>query len=108
MPPVNITSEIGPLEVVLVHTPGKELEAVTPGNREDYLYDDLIGLEVSAREHARLTAGLRQFARVQAITDLLVVGPAGGAAPVYVLARTINVVPGTARAQERAPVVAVD
>ena len=27
MPPVRVTSEIGPLEAVLVHTPGKELEA---------------------------------------------------------------------------------
>ena len=50
--PVNITSEIGPLESVLVHTPGSELEAVTPGNREDYLYDDIIELEIAQREHA--------------------------------------------------------
>ena len=71
MPPVNITSEIGPLEVVLVHTPGLELEAVTPGNREDYLYDDLIGLEVSAREHALLKAVLERFATVHEIADLL-------------------------------------
>ena len=46
MPPISVTSEIGALTAVLVHTPGLELEAVTPGNREDFLYDDLIGLEV--------------------------------------------------------------
>ena len=55
MPPVSVTSEIGDLEAVVVHTPGRELEAVTPATREAYLYDDLIGLEVSAREHARAT-----------------------------------------------------
>jgi arginine deiminase len=37
MPRVHVTSEIAELESVLVHTPGRELEAVTPGNREDYL-----------------------------------------------------------------------
>src|SRR4051794_2930877 len=44
--PVDVTSEIAQLETVLVHTPGPELEAVTPGNREDYLYDDIIDLEI--------------------------------------------------------------
>ncbi len=35
--PVEITSEIGLLHSVLVHTPGAELRAVTPGNKGDYL-----------------------------------------------------------------------
>src|SRR5947208_660094 len=48
---VHVTSEIGPLRTVLVHTPGRELVAVTPGNREDYLYDDIIDLELAEREH---------------------------------------------------------
>src|SRR5262245_38903436 len=48
--PVDVASEIGSLESVLVHTPGHELEAVTPGNREDYLYDDIIDLEIAQRE----------------------------------------------------------
>src|SRR2546430_1485451 len=52
MPKVHVTSEIGALRTVLVHTPGKELVAVTPGTREDYLYDDIIDLEIAQREHA--------------------------------------------------------
>jgi len=71
MTPVRVTSEIGALDAVLVHTPGPELEAVTPGTREDYLYDDLIGLQVSAREHRRLVAVLKKVARVHEISDLL-------------------------------------
>ena len=71
MPAIGVTSEIGALRGVLVHTPGLELEAVTPGNREDFLYDDLIGLEVSVREHARLKAVLCRFAPVHEIGDLL-------------------------------------
>ncbi len=49
MPRVHVTSEIGALRSVLVHTPGKELVAVTPGTREDYLYDDIIDLEIAQR-----------------------------------------------------------
>ena len=39
---VRVTSEIGTLGAVLVHTPGPELFAVTPRTREDFLYDDII------------------------------------------------------------------
>ena len=60
--PVDVTSEIGPLQTVLVHTPGPELEAVTPGNREDYLYDDIIDLEIAQREHRQFVSVLRRFA----------------------------------------------
>ena len=93
MPPVHITSEIGALQAVLVHTPGLELEAVTPGNREDYLYDDLIGLEVSAREHARLTAVLQRFATVYEIGDLLTEVLENPEAREYLIGRTMDVVP---------------
>jgi arginine deiminase len=68
---VHVTSEIGPLESVLVHTPGRELEAVTPGNREDYLYDDIIDLEIAQREHRQFVSVLRRFARVHYVRDLL-------------------------------------
>ncbi|KPJ92607.1 MAG: hypothetical protein AMS18_07045 [Gemmatimonas sp. SG8_17] len=64
MPSVRVTSEIGPLRAVLVHTPGNELLAVTPGTRKAYLYDDLIDLQSARREHRSLTAVLEQFAEV--------------------------------------------
>lgn len=92
MPPIQITSEIGSLKAVLVHTPGLELEAVTPGNREDYLYDDLIGLEVSAREHARLKTVLQRFAEVYEIGDLLTEVLARPEAREYLITRTMDVV----------------
>ncbi len=50
MSPVHITSEIGQLRAVLVHTPGDELLAVTPRTRKDYLYDDLIDVEAHPRD----------------------------------------------------------
>ena len=71
MPRVHVTSEIGALRSVLVHTPGKELVAVTPGTREDYLYDDIIDLEIAQREHRRLVAVLERFAHVVEVRDAI-------------------------------------
>jgi arginine deiminase len=71
MPRLKVTSEIGLLRAVLVHTPGRELLAVTPGTREDYLYDDIIDLEIARREHRRMVAVLERFADVYEVRDLL-------------------------------------
>jgi arginine deiminase len=71
MSTVQVTSEIGQLDAVLVHTPGPELEAVTPGNREDYLYDDVIDLEDAQREHKQFSAVLERFARVYQVRKLV-------------------------------------
>jgi arginine deiminase len=71
MSKIHVTSEVGTLEAVLVHTPGPELEAVTPGNREDYLYDDVIDLEDAQREHRQFAAVLERFAKVYQVRSLL-------------------------------------
>jgi arginine deiminase len=68
---IGVTSEIGPLEAVICHTPGPELLAVTPSNREDFLYDDIIDLEQARREHHRFKALLSRFAEVHEVRDLL-------------------------------------
>ncbi len=69
--PVNVQSEIGKLREVLVHPPGPELLAVTPGTRDDYLYDDIIHVETARREHARFVAILERFSKVYYVKDLL-------------------------------------
>lgn len=69
---VHVTSEIGDLRAVLVHTPGNELYAVTPRTREDFLYDDIIEAEVARREHQRFIAILERFAKVYQVKDCLV------------------------------------
>lgn len=68
---VRVTSEIGNLRAVLVHTPGSELYAVTPRTREDFLYDDIIEAEVARREHQRFIAILERFTTVYQVRDLL-------------------------------------
>jgi len=69
--PVRVTSEIGRLRSVLVHTPGPELLAVTPATRDDYLYDDIIDVDAAQREHRRFVAILERFATVRFVRDLL-------------------------------------
>jgi arginine deiminase len=68
---INVTSEIGALRAVICHTPGPELLAVTPTNREDFLYDDIIDLEQARREHHRFKALLSRFSEVYELRDLL-------------------------------------
>ncbi|MGQ0813699.1 MAG: arginine deiminase [Gemmatimonadota bacterium] len=68
---VRVTSEIGPLKAVLCHTPGPELLAVTPATREDFLYDDIIDLDLARREHQRFKAILSRFAEVYEVSELL-------------------------------------
>src|SRR5512146_3214886 len=60
----SVSSEIGRLRAVLVHSPGPELLAVTPTNRADYLYDDIIEAEAAQREHRRFIAILERFTTV--------------------------------------------
>lgn len=68
---VRVTSEIGPLRGVICHTPGAELLAVTPSTREDFLYDDIIDLELARKEHHRFKAILSRFCEVYEVRDLL-------------------------------------
>jgi len=102
MPRVNVSSEIGPLRAVLVHTPGNELLAVTPGTREDYLYDDIIDLEIARREHRRMVAVLERFADVYEVGDLLAEVLARRDVRDFLIARTLEVVPSDALARQLA------
>lgn len=68
---VHVTSEIGRLREVICHTPGPELLAVTPSTRKDFLYDDIIDLEMARREHHHFKAILARFAEVFEVRDLL-------------------------------------
>src|SRR5467141_1780708 len=100
MPRVHVTSEIGALRSVLVHTPGKELVAVTPGTREDYLYDDIIDLEIAQREHRRLVAVLERFAEVHEVRDALVEIAGQPEVREFLTTRALEVIPSDALAKQ--------
>ena len=90
---VEVTSEIGPLKTVLVHTPGPELEAVTPANREDFLYDDIIDLEIAQREHRQFVSVLKRFAKVYQVRELLAEILEQPEARDFLITKTMDVVP---------------
>lgn len=48
---LDITSETGLLEQVLVHTPGAEMELVLPENRLELLFDDILFVGHAREEH---------------------------------------------------------
>src|SRR5687768_2989648 len=98
--PVNVTSEIGRLRTVLVHTPGPELLAVTPSTREDYLYDDIIDLDIARREHQRFVAVLQRFAEVLYVRPLLSEVLATPDARELLVRETMDIVPSQPLARE--------
>jgi arginine deiminase len=55
---IDVRSEIGKLEGVILHTPGIETENMTPGNAERALYSDILNLNVSLREYQQLSGVL--------------------------------------------------
>jgi len=100
--PVHVTSEIGALRAVLVHTPGAELLGVTPGTREDYLYDDIIDLDQAQRQHRRMVAVLKRFAEVVEIRAALEQIVAMPEVRELLVTRTLDVVPSDRLAQRLA------
>ncbi len=68
---LNITSEIGTLKRVILHTPGPEIEAMTPKEAEQDLYNDIIPLEAVRREYDSLKSFLSTVASVYEVTELL-------------------------------------
>ncbi|PID90124.1 MAG: arginine deiminase [Bacteroidetes bacterium] len=69
---VNVFSEIGSLEHVVVHTPGLEVERMSPSNAEKALYSDILNLEIARREYAPFKGTLQRIAKVHELEDLLV------------------------------------
>jgi len=68
----GVTSEIGPLECVLVHQPGYEHRQTVPWNKDALLFDDIMDVEEARPEHKEFTHLLATHgARVLYLEDLL-------------------------------------
>ena len=68
---VNVSSEVGDLQAVIVHTMGKEVENMTPENAERALYSDILNLPVAKKEFSQLKSVLNKVSRVFEVSDLL-------------------------------------
>ncbi len=68
---ININSEIGELEGVVIHTPGNEVENMTPKNAERALYSDILNLSVISKEYSQFKKVLQKVTKVFEVSDLL-------------------------------------
>lgn len=96
----HVSSEIGRLRGVVVHSPGPELLAVTPTNRADYLYDDIIEAESAQREHRRFVAILERFTAVYEVRTLLKDILANADARELLMRETMDIVPSEPLARD--------
>lgn len=68
---VNVSSEIGKLQHVLVHAPGLEIENMTPDDAHLYLFSDILNQQVAQKEYNYFKKTLQHFTKVHEISDLL-------------------------------------
>ncbi|MFO8000184.1 MAG: arginine deiminase family protein [Marinilabilia sp.] len=67
----RITSEIGELEAVILHTPGPEVENMTPANAERALYSDILNLPVALEEYQQFSQVLKKITQTFQVKELL-------------------------------------
>ncbi|MCU4177659.1 arginine deiminase family protein [Carboxylicivirga sp. N1Y90] len=67
----GVYSEIGELEGVILHKPGREVENMTPTNAERALYSDILNLSVAVEEYQQLAGVLGTVTQTYQVKDLL-------------------------------------
>ena len=68
---VDIRSEIGELEGVIIHTPGPEVENMTPDSSHKALYSDILNLQVALKEFNQFSGFLSKVTKTFQVKDLL-------------------------------------
>ncbi len=71
MKSIHVSSEITPLKTVIVHTPGSELNQMTPETAMEVLYDDILNLEAAQEQHKQLFGVLERVSRPLQVKNLL-------------------------------------
>jgi len=69
---IDIRSEIGELEGVILHTPGAEVENMTPQNAQRALYSDILNLSIARKEYSQLNGVLSKVSKTYQVNDLLI------------------------------------
>lgn len=68
---VEVNSEIGKLEAVILHSPGPEVENMTPENAERSLYSDILNLSEVKKEYTQFRETLEKHTKIFFVKDLL-------------------------------------
>ena len=69
MSAIQVNSETGVLEGVLLHPPGPEVENMTPENAERALYSDILNLAVARSEYERAAELRDRLAALEPAAD---------------------------------------
>jgi len=68
---ININSEIGKLDGVVIHQPGPEIESMSPENASQALYSDILNRAIALPEYLGFSGVLRKYTNVFEVNDLL-------------------------------------
>ncbi len=68
---VNVSSEYGRLNAVLLHRPGIEIERMTPENANEALYSDILSKHIVDKEYASFCGVFEKWAKVYYVQDIL-------------------------------------
>lgn len=69
---IEVQSEIGKLNAVLLHRPGAEVENMTPLNVQRALYSDILNLSIAQTEYEQLYGVLSKVSDVYEVRNLLI------------------------------------
>ena len=109
LPPApRIESEIAPLEAVIVHRPGSEIEQMTPERAGSLLYNDIVPLSAVSHEYGSLVDVLSRDAAVFEIADLLAASLDDESTRAHLLDRICAAPPADARRAELESMGAAD
>ncbi len=88
---LHVGSEVGRLRQVIVHRPGLEMHRLTPENKEQYLYDEILWVERAQTEHDEFVEVMRnRDITVHYFDELLTQTLASPAARELVLSQSLD------------------
>ena len=67
-----VESEIGKLDYVILHAPGKEIEHMTPENAHKFLFSDILNYREALENYKDFEGSLRKITNVLTFKDLLI------------------------------------
>lgn len=68
---IGVNSEIGELNAVVLHSPGPEVENMTPETAQRALYSDILNLNVALREYSQFYGVLKKITHTFQVSTLL-------------------------------------
>ncbi len=68
---LNIQSEVGKLEAVMLHRPGAEVENMTPKNAQRALYSDILNLSIAQKEYEQVYGVLSKHTQIYEVMSML-------------------------------------